>query len=91
MDLNGILLYIIIMSRVSKTERRKKINKPVQTEMDYKEIPWIDWFYLDDEEKDYYKQGPMQEKFIRLFEYVSRKKGRAKKIVRLFLERLWII
>lgn len=75
-------IYVIMSREFPKPiKEEKKVSKPVQTEMDYKkEIPWIDWFYLDDEEKDYYKQGPMQEgDSLRLFEYVSRKEGESKK------------
>lgn len=42
--------------------RKKEVQKPVQSEMDFREeISWIDYFKLSDTEKQKYKQGPMQE------------------------------
>ncbi len=78
---SGFKWYTAIYVIMSKIKNEEKISETVQTETDYRrEIPWIDWFYLSDEEKENYRQGPIQEgDSLRLLEYVSKKEKEVKR------------
>lgn len=69
-------IYTIMENEFPQPKKQAKSTSQIQTEMDFREeISWIDYFKLPDEDKKYYKQGPMQEgDSLRLLDLVSNKK-----------------
>lgn len=54
-------IYTIMETEFPLRKKETKEQRPVQTEMDFrKEVPWIDYFKLSEEERKNYRQGPMQ-------------------------------
>ena len=55
-------IYTIMEQEFPLIKKQVQETKTTQTEMDFRnEISWIDYFKLREEDKPFYKQGPMQE------------------------------